>query len=311
MRVMFMGTPDFSVYSIKAMVDEGYNVTCAITQPDKKKGRGHKMAHPPVYDYASEKGIEIFQPENLKKENFEEILKTQNPDIIVVAAYGKILPEYVLNYPKYGCINVHASLLPKYRGAAPIQRCIIDGEKKTGVTIMYMEKGLDTGDMILKKEVEITKDDNYETLHDKLALIGVDALKEALCLIKSGKMEKEKQDDNLSNYAAMIDKETAKIYWNKTAEEIFNLVRGLYPYPKAITTYDGKLFKICKATVTDKKSTENLGEITNVYKDSFDVSCKDFNLNVTRIQTEGKKEMDVSDYLKGNLIEKGKILGVN
>ncbi|MBE7037307.1 MAG: methionyl-tRNA formyltransferase [Ruminococcaceae bacterium] len=310
MKVMFMGTPDFSVYSLKLMVEEGYDVTSVVTQPDKKKGRGHKMAHPPVFDYAFEKKIEIYQPENLKKENFEEILIKENPDIIVVAAYGKILPEYVLNYPKYGCINVHASLLPKYRGAAPIQRCIIDGEEKTGVTIMYMEKGLDTGDMILKKEVEITRDDNYETLHDKLANIGTIALKEALMLIESGNFTREKQNDELSNYAPMIDKETAKIYWDKSAEDIFNLVRGLYPYPKSYTTYDGKLFKICKANVTDRKSNGKIGEITNVYKDSFDVACSDFNLNITKIQTEGKKEMDVSDYLKGNTIEKGKILGL-
>ncbi len=311
MKIMFMGTPDFSVYSLKLMIDEGYDVTSVVTQPDKKKGRGHKMAHPPVYDYAFEKGIKIFQPENLKKENFEEILTSQNPDIIVVAAYGKILPEYVLNYPKYGCINVHASLSPKYRGAAPIQRCIIDGEKKTGVTIMYMEKGLDTGDMILKKEVEITKDDNYETLHDKLANVGTEALKEALFMIENGKMTREKQDDALSNYAPMIDKETAKIYWNKNADEIFNLVRGLYPYPKAITTYDSKLFKICKANVTSKKSNGAFGEIVEVFKDSFDVACNDFVLNVTRIQIEGKKEMEVSDFLKGNTIEKGIILGIN
>lgn len=310
MRVMFMGTPDFSVYSLKLLVEEGYNVTSVVTQPDKKKGRGHKMAHPPVFDYAFENGIEIFQPENLKKENFEEILINQNPDIIVVAAYGKILPEYVLNYPKYGCINVHASLLPKYRGAAPIQRCIIDGEDKTGVTIMYMEKGLDTGDMILKKEVEITREDNYESLHDKLANIGTIALKEALKLIENGNFTREKQNDELSNYAPMIDKETAKIDWSKSAEDIFNLVRGLYPYPKAYTTYDAKLFKICKAEVTDKKSNSKFGEITNVYKDSFEVECGDFNLKVTKIQTEGKKEMEVSDYLKGNIIEKGKILGL-
>ena len=310
MRVMFMGTPDFSVYSLKLLVEEGYNVTSVVTQPDKKKGRGHKMAHPPVFDYAFENGIEIFQPENLKKENFEEILINQNPDIIVVAAYGKILPEYVLNYPKYGCINVHASLLPKYRGAAPIQRCIIDGEDKTGVTIMYMEKGLDTGDMILKKEVEITRDDNYESLHDKLANIGTIALKEALKLIENGNFTREKQNDELSNYAPMIDKETAKIDWSKNAEDVFNLVRGLYPYPKAYTTYDAKLFKICKAEVTDKKSNSKFGEITNVYKDSFEVECGDFNLKVTKIQTEGKKEMEVLDYLKGNIIEKGKILGL-
>lgn len=307
---MFMGTPDFAAASLDALVSDGYDVTSVVTQPDKKKGRGHKMSHTPVYEYAKAHEIEIFQPENLKKENFEEILNSQNPDIIVVAAYGKILPEYVLNYPEYGCINVHASLLPKYRGAAPIQRCIIEGEKKTGVTIMYMEKGLDTGDMLISDEVEITDDDNFETLHDKLAEIGKNVLLKALKMLENGTATREKQDDSKTCYAHMIDKETAKIDFSKSVREVFNLTRGLYPYPKAQTVYDGKMMKICVSKPTDEKSSGIFGEIVRVEKNSFFVSCADCLLEVLTIQTEGKREMTVADYLKGNTIEKGKILGV-
>lgn len=310
MKIMFMGTPDFAVASLDALKSSGYDIISVVTQPDKKKGRGHKMAHPPVYEYAKENDIKIFQPENLKKENFEDILNSQNPELIVVAAYGKILPEYVLNYPKYGCINVHASLLPKYRGAAPIQRCIIDGEKKTGITIMHMEKGLDTGDMILSKEVEITDCDNYETLHSKLAEAGKGVLTEAIKQIENGTAKRIKQDSEKSCYASMIDKETAKIDFSKTAREIFNLTRGLYPIPKAYTSYDGKMMKICLTKPTYEKKIGENGEIVRVCKNSFFVSCSDCLLEVLKIQTEGKKEMSVADFLKGNTIEKGKILGV-
>ncbi len=305
-----MGTPDFAVESLKALTEYGYDVISVVTQPDKKKGRGHKTAHPPVYEYAYENGIKIFQPENLKRENFEDILKDENPQLIVVAAYGKILPEYVLGFPKYGCINVHASLLPKYRGAAPIQRCIIDGEKVSGVTIMRMEKGLDTGDMILSEKVDITEDDNYETLHDKLAEAGKKALINAVLQIENGTAKYTKQDDSKSSYASMIDKETAKIDFSKSALSIFNLARGLYPYPKAQTLYDGRLMKICRCKAYGDKNGGADGEITDVCKKSFFVSCGDGTLEVISIQTEGKREMTVEDYLKGNTIEKGKILGV-
>ena len=310
LKIMFMGTPEFSISTLEALKDGGYNVETIITQPDKPKNRGQKMTHPPVYDYAVENNIKVFQPENLKKENFEEILINSNPDIIIVTAYGKILPEYILNYPKYGCINVHASLLPKYRGAAPIQWSIINGENKTGITIMYMEKGLDTGDMILKKEVDILSCDTYETLHNKLAFEGKSAIIDALKLIELGNVNAQKQDDACSSYAHMITKETAKIDWTKSNDEIYNLVRGLYPFPKAMTFYNGKILKIIKTEQCLEKTDECAGKIIKTDKDSIFVSCGNKTvIKIKQIQLEGKKSMSVKDFLVGNEIQTGIVLG--
>ena len=310
MKIMFMGTPEFSISTLEALKESGYDVDTIITQPDKPKNRGQKMSHPPVYEYAVNNNIKVYQPINLKKENFENILNDCDPDIIIVTAYGKILPEYILNYPKYGCINVHASLLPKYRGAAPIQWSIINGESVTGVTIMYMEKGLDTGDMILKEQVEISSDDNYETLHDKLALAGKKAIIDALILIENNNVKAEKQDDSLSNYAHMIDKNIARIDWSKTANDINNLVRGLNPFPKAMTTYNGKLLKIIETEVCDLLSKKEFGTVFDVSKDAIFVSCGDCTvLKLKTIQIEGKKMMEVKDFLVGNKVEIGTKLG--
>ena len=311
MKIMFMGTPEFANYSLKSLIDAGYDLCAVVTQPDKPKGRGHHMAHPAVYEMAERENIKIFQPENLKRENFENILTMSNPDLIVVTAYGKILPEYVLNYPKYGCINVHGSLLPKYRGAAPMQWAIINGESKTGITIMYMEKGLDTGDMILKKVCPIDKDDTYETLHDKMANISGPLLIEAIEMIENGTAKREKQDDSISSYSPMIDKETACINWDNDAQSISNLVRGLNPFPKAYTTYLGKGLKILKAYPVSYSGKFKCGEIADVGKSSFKVSCGgDTFLEVKNIQVDGKKVMSVEDYLRGNTIEKGTLLGL-
>lgn len=307
---MFMGTPEFAISTLEALSEAGYSVDTVITQPDKPKNRGHKMTHPPVYDYAEKNNIKIYQPENLKRESFEEILKNVDPDIIIVTAYGKILPEYVLNYPKYGCINVHASLLPKYRGAAPIQRCIIDGETKTGITIMYMEKGLDTGDMILKEECEITDTDTYETLHDKLAKIGKVAVKKAMALIENGEVNAEKQDDSLSCYAHTIEKSTALIDWNKQAKDVYNLIRGLNPFPKAYTFYNGKMMKITAANVCDFTTDRPCGEIIKTEKDSIYVSCGSSSvLCLKEVQAEGRKLMSVRDFLAGNPVCIGEAFG--
>ncbi len=311
MKLLFMGTPDFALSSLRALRNAGHEIAAVVTQPDKPKGRGHKMAHPPVYDYAVEHKIPVFQPPNLKRETFEEILKSIDPALIVVTAYGKILPEYVLCYPAYGCINVHASLLPKYRGAAPIQRCIMDGETQTGVTIMYMEKGLDTGDMILKAPVEILPDDTFETLHDKLAAAGEHALVTAVSQIEAGTAKREKQDHQMSSYAAMIDKETAKIDWSKNAFAICNLVRALYPAPKAQTSYQGKRLKIARAHMAKETSSKHPGTILVVNNEKILVACgKQSVLAVTELQMEGKRCMPVSEFLKGNLLLEGEVLGI-
>ena len=310
MKIMFMGTPDFAVMCLESLINAGHDVVSVITTPDKPRGRGHKMCPTPVGIFAEEKNIEVFKPLNLKKENFEEILGKYNPQLIVVVAYGKILPPYVLEYPKYGCINVHASLLPKYRGAAPIQRAIIDGEKITGVTTMYMSEGLDTGDMLLKSEVEITADDNFETLHDKLAKKGAELIVETIKALEKGNLNPEKQDDSLSNYAKMITKETALIDWSKNANDIHNQVRGLFPVPKAFTFYEGKQLKICRSIVSGEKTKEAPGLIISRDTSSFSVACGDGSvLDVLTIQAEGKKLMDVCDYLRGNSIDVGVVLG--
>ena len=310
MKIMFMGTPDFAVMCLEALINAGHEIISVITTPDKPRGRGHKMCPTPVGEYAQNKGIEVFKPLNLKKESFEEFLNKNNPDLIVVVAYGKILPPYVLSYPKYGCVNVHASLLPKYRGAAPIQRSIIDGEKVTGVTTMYMAQELDTGDMLLKSEVEITPEDNFETLHDKLAIEGADLIVKTVTELEKGTVNPVPQNDALSNYAKMITKETALIDWSKNANDIHNQVRGLYPIPKAFTFYQGKQLKICRTLVTDEKTSQNAGCIISADKNFLSVACGEGTvLKVLEIQAEGKKQMNVSDYLRGNTISAGVILG--
>lgn len=311
MKIMFMGTPDFSVECLKSLIEAGHEICSVVTTPDKPRGRGHKLCTTAVGEFAGEKGLLLHKPINLKKENFEEILINDNPDVIVVVAYGKLLPPYVLEYPEHGCINVHASLLPRYRGAAPIQRSIINGEKQTGVTTMYMAEGLDTGDMLLKAFVDIEPDDNFETLHDKLAASGARLIVSTLDELSKGTLVREMQDDSLSNYAAMITKETALIDWSKSAHDIHNLVRGLFPVPKAFSFYGENQLKICQTELTDESVIScTAGTVSKLEKDSFSVACGDGKLlKITAIQMQGKKMMSVSDYLKGNKISTGIILG--
>ena len=303
MRIMFMGTPDFSVCVLKAIVDAGHTICSVITQPDKPKGRGHKMAHPPVYDYAHDMGFDIYQPETLKDNAILDILNKENPELIVVVAYGKILPEYVLNFPKHKCVNVHASLLPEYRGAAPIQRSIIDGKTLTGVTTMYMEKGLDTGDMIEMSAVEITEYDNFETLHDKLALEGAKLIVSTIKKIEDGTADAQKQDDSLSCYAEMITKETARIDWSKNAKAIYNQVRGLYPVPKAFSFLGEKHVKITSGVYLDETTNSAPGEIVKVGKDYINVACGENTVfSIKEIQPAGKRPLSVGEYLRGNTV---------
>ena len=305
MNIMFMGTPEFACVSLRKLSDKGYNITSVVTTEDKPRGRGHKMTHPDVYVCAEELGVKnIYQPVNLKKENFEDILLSENPDVIVVVAYGKLLPEYVINFPRYGCINVHGSLLPKYRGAAPMQWCLIDGESETGVTTMYMDKGLDTGDMLLKSAIALTPEDNFGTVHDKLSVLGADLLVETLSALEKGEIQRVPQGETTTHYAQMITKEMCKIEWSKNALDICNLIRGLTPFPKATCIFEGKILKITKALPIDSSSDKTPGQVISVNKDSFDVCCGESTvLRIFEIQPEAKKVMSVEDYLKGNKIE--------
>lgn len=305
MKIMFMGTPDFALNSLKRLIDDNHEVTAVVTQPDKPKGRGFKLTPPPVKVLAAEHNIDVYQPGSLKNGELKEILERHNPDLIVVVAYGKILPQYVLEYPKYGCINVHASLLPKYRGAAPINWAIINGEAETGVTTMYMEKGLDTGDMLLKKSVKIDEIDNFGTLHDKLSIIGADVLSDTLKQLENGSLKRIKQNDDESSYASMLDKNIAKIDFNKNAKEIINLVRGLNPFPCAFTVFGGKILKVysCEIYHINTDGYKN-GEIIKAdCNDGIIVKCNDSALKLNDILMEGTKRMSSADYLKGHKID--------
>ena len=307
MKILFMGTPDFAVPCLRILIEKGHDICAAVTQPDKPKGRGHKLVPPPVKVCAQENNIPVYQPETLRNKALLPVLEEHNPDLIVVVAYGKILSEYILNYPKYGCINVHASLLPKYRGAAPIQWCVINGEKETGVTTMYMEKGLDTGDMILKSVTEIGYNETYGELHDRLSAMGAELLAETVPLIENGTAPREKQNDSLSNYAPMISRETGRIDWNKSADEIVNLIRGCNPYPTAYTMYDDEVLKIINATVGGKKSGES-GSVQVVSK-KLEIVCGDGKcIIVDEIQFKGGKRMTVASYLNGHMIDERIVL---
>ncbi|MEG1441775.1 MAG: methionyl-tRNA formyltransferase [Oscillospiraceae bacterium] len=312
MRILFMGTPEFSVPCLEAIIDGGHTLVGVVTQPDKPKGRGHKLAPPPVKVSANAHGLEVMQPITLKDNMFLEDLERLKPDMIVVVAYGKILPKYVLEFSKYGCINVHASLLPKYRGAAPIQRCIIDGETETGITTMHMAEGIDTGDMILKATTKISKTETYGELHDKLSLMGAELLLKTIKEIEKGTAKREVQDDSLSNYAPMISKETGLIDWKKPARVILNQVRGTYPAPLSYTRYKGEDLKIITAESGEESVKENkeYGKIIGIKNKKLEVACGDGeSILITELQFKGKKRMKVADYLNGHKIDLNEILG--
>lgn len=309
MKVVYMGTPDFAVYALESIIKEGYDVAAVITQPDKAKGRSKALIPTPVKAKAMEYNIPVYQPEKLRDEENVKLLQDIQPDIIVVAAYGQILPESILNIPPLGCINIHASLLPKYRGAAPIEWSIIDGETKSGVTTMYMEKGLDTGDMIEKVEVDITPEDTGATLHDKLAVEGAKLIISTMDKLQSGEATRTKQDDSMSCYASMLTKDMGNIDFSKSAQEIERLVRGLNPWPCAYTKIDGKGVKIFKAQVCDVAELAKPGEIVEVTKKTFTIACGQGGLIIKNLQPEGKKPMDTVSYLNGNKLTVGMVAG--
>ena len=307
MRILFMGTPEFAQVSLQALLDDGRQVVCVITQPDKPKGRGYEMAMSDVKKLALEKSIPVHQPVTLKDGAIMPLLEEYRPDIIVVVAYGQILPEYVLNFPKYGCINIHGSLLPKYRGAAPIQRAVIDGEKVSGVTSMYMEKGLDTGDMLIKRELPISCEATAGEYHDALAVLGGEVLLETLDKIKEGTLTPEKQNDSLSTYASQLSKAEGEIDWNNTSEAIYNKVRGLNPWPMAYSFIGGKRFTI--DFVYKCEQSGNPGKVLRADENGLIVGCGEGSVLIKDIKVEGKKKMSVGDYLRGHTIAEGTLLG--
>lgn len=311
MNIVFMGTPDFAVSALSAIAEK-HNVMAVFTQPDKPKNRGKKMQFPPVKEKAMELDIPVYQPFSLRKGDDAitsfETLKSLNPDCIVVAAYGQILPKEILDLPKFGCINIHASLLPKYRGAAPIQWCIIDGEKQTGVTTMMMAEGLDTGDMLQTAVVEITDTMTAGELHDTLAAKGAELILTTLDAAEKGTLSPEKQDDNLSCYASMISKDMCKIDFSKSANDVYNFIRGMSPAPCAYTFIEEKRLKVYMAQLCCEKSDKPCGMVIDT--NDFIVVCGDNNcIKLTEVQGEGGKRMNARDFLRGNKLSDNVILG--
>ena len=305
MKIVFMGTPDFSVGSLEALIKAGHEITAVVTQPDKQKGRSLEMSFSPVKECALKYGIPVFQPERIKRPEAVETLKTFEADIFVVVAFGQILSKEILDMPKFGCINIHASLLPKYRGAAPIQWAIIQGEKETGVTLMQMDEGLDTGAMLAKCVVPIEATDTGESLFDKLALAGAKLLIDTLPAVEAGTLNPQPQKDEESCYARMIKKEMGRLDWKKSAAELERLVRGLNSWPSAFTYLNGKTLKIWEAAVEEGNSTKKPGEVAEVTKEAIKVQTGEGLLVLKNVQLEGKKRMDVKAFLLGYPLEAG------
>lgn len=302
-----MGTPEFAVQSLKALVDEGMNVVAVVTQPDKPKGRGRRLEPPPVKVFAETHGIPVLQPTKIRTQEFYEELKRLAPDLICVAAYGKILPKNILDLPKYGCINVHASLLPRLRGAAPINWAIIRGDKMTGVTTMLMDEGMDTGDILLKEEVPIEDEDTAETLSKKLSAVGGKLLIETIKRLMDGTLKRTPQDASLATLAPMLTKEMGRIDWKMKAQEISNLIRGLIPWPTAYTSIGGKMVKIYKAKVTSGEGKP--GTVIKAGEGRLVVATGEEALEILELQLEGGRRLTASEFLRGHKIEEGAVLG--
>lgn len=312
MKIVYMGTPDFAVPPLKAMLEAGFAVAAVVTQPDKPKGRGKTLMPTPVKEEALRHGIPVYQPAKVRDPEFVEVLRNLAPDIIVVAAFGQIIPKNILELPSFGCINIHASLLPKYRGAAPIQQAVIDGEKESGVTIQKMGTGIDTGDMIAKVVVPLAEDETGGSLFDKLAAAGADLLIKTLPDIFQGRAVYEKQpEESPTPYAGMITKEMGRMDFHKDAEELERLVRGLNPWPSAYTFLNGKTLKIWKSRVSEEKTDMGPGTVIAADKSGIHVSCGTGVLILTEIQLEGKKRMEADAFLRGYKIETGTLLKDN
>ena len=310
MKVIFMGTPDFSVGTLEALIEAGHEVTLVVTQPDKPKGRGGKMQYTPVKEVAVAHNIPVYQPKRIREPECIEELRKYNADIMVVIAFGQILPKEILEMTPYGCVNVHASLLPSYRGAAPIQWAVINGEKVSGVTTMQMNEGLDTGDMLLKVEIPLDEKETGGSLHDKLAEAGARLCVETLDALKAGTVTPEKQGDSPTAYAKMLDKHMGKIDWKMSAKEIERLIRGLNPWPSAYTRWNenDKGMKIWEAEVAEGQTDKAAGTVVEVAKDGFFVQTGDGLLKITALQIPGKKRMDAAAFLRGYQMETGTVL---
>ena len=310
MKILFMGTPDFALFSLRALVEAGENIIGVVTQPDKPKGRGYTLTPPPVKVYALEKSIPVYQPNTLRGEEFAALLSELDPDLIIVVAYGKILPLNVLDYPKYGCINVHGSLLPAYRGAAPMQRAIMEGQPETGITTMMMDVGLDTGDMLLVGKVAIEENDNFETIHDKLGVCGAETLLDTIQALREGTLTRTKQDDSLATYAAKIEKSDCLIDFTKSANEVHNQIRGLSPIPLAFTyTPDGKMLKIPTTEVAKREGAlAPCGTVLSLAGGKIEVACGVGSINILAVLPEGKKRMAAADFINGRKIAVGDVL---
>ena len=309
MKILFMGTPDFALLSLKALAASDNEIVGVVTQPDKPKGRGYALTPPPVKVFANDMGYPVYQPATLRGEEFASLLEELSPDVIVVVAYGKILPKNVLDFPKYGCINVHGSLLPEYRGAAPMQRAIIDGKKQTGITTMYMAEGLDTGDMLLKETVDITDSDNFETIHDKLGECGAALIVRTLEGIENGSVSRIPQNEEGATYAAKILKEDCALDFSRSAREIHDLIRGVSPFPLSFThTADGKLLKVVASRIyKEEGELGKAGEVISL-EDGITVACGNGAVTLTRVLPEGKPRMDAADFIRGRKVALGDIL---
>lgn len=308
MKILFMGTPDIASGCLQKLIDKKYNIIGVVTQPDKQVGRGKKIVFSPVKQVAIENNLPIYQPIRAKEDTFVNEIKKLNPDVIVVVAYGQILSKEFLEIPNYGCINVHVSLLPKYRGAAPINWVLINGEEKTGVSTMFMDEGLDTGDIILQSEFTLDNEITAGELHDKMTVEGAKLLCETLDLIKEGNAKRIPQNHDEFSYAPIMDKKLGHVDFSKTAKEIHNLVRGVNPWPSAYTTYMDKKIKIWKTKVLCEKSSKTPGTILKIDKEGIRVSTNDNTILITEIQMPNKKRMEVKEFIKGNTLQEGSIL---
>lgn len=310
LKIIFMGTPEFAVPSLEMLLAEGYEVAAVITQPDKPKGRGNKLSAPPVKEFALKHGLNVLQPSKIKTAEFVEQIRELKPDLLITAAYGKILSKELLEVPVHGCINVHGSLLPAYRGAAPLNWAVINGEKTTGITTMFTDVGLDTGDMLLKSEIDIGHDMTVGELHDKMAVLGAEVLKNTLVKLKNGTLVRIPQDDSISSYAPMMTKELGLIDWNKTVLQIHNLVRGTDPWPGAYTFLNGNRMRIWRTDAACRGTDgEPAGKIARVDSNGILVKCSDGYILIKEVQFESSKRMNVSDYIRGHQINTGEILG--